>query len=639
MATAKKNTKLTKTLKDTFGHDEFRLGQLETIENILSGQSTLSIFPTGAGKSLCYQLPAVMLKDKTSIVISPLLSLMRDQLQQLEKLGIASTTLNSGQSTEEREKAIEDLEAGKICLLFISPESLLKKEYQILLKSLDLGIVAVDEAHCVSEWGNSFRPSYLLASAAIRKLKPLAILALTATATKEVARDIRSRFRIKTKDQVQNPLYRPNLAYKVIPCLSEQRTPELVKLLREITHLPAIVYVMKQIDAENVCAGLQASGINARAYHAGMNPEARKNVQDAFIEGKLNIVVATIAFGMGVNKADIRSVIHYHLPKSPEGWVQESGRAGRDGEPASCILLGCGDDLIPLTNFVQGAEISANAVERIVRAVLSQGNDITLSKYNLCQSNDVADAQLDIILSFMISAGHIVPNGTSWRYHQVSRLRYTTHDYGRSKQSLVNAINDHWGKIDSMEAEENFNVTRTRLLNIIDEMVQVGDVAAKTTGKLHHFTLRSEPADADQLIADLVSNFAKHKESSIKRLDAVLSAATTRSCVPARLIKYFGEALDTNCGKCTSCLGEKRARKLPSSNVPALTLDQLEMMKNVYEEHKKTLCTPSRLARFCCGILSPALRHARLYSNSGYGTLSHIPYVDIITQCRIIVTS
>lgn len=634
MAASKQNKSPLEVLKETFGHTDFREGQLETITNILSGNSTLSVFPTGAGKSLCYQIPALLMEGKISIIISPLLSLIRDQLHQLRELHVSADTLNSSQTVEERKEVIEKLENGELTMLFLAPESLLKRDYQPLLKSLNIGIIAVDEAHCISEWGNSFRPSYLLAANAIRRLKPHAVLALTATATKEVARDIRSRFKIKTKDHIQNPLFRSNLHFRIYPCLSEHRNLTLTKLLNEPENLPAIVYVMKQVDAESVCGHLQANGIQARSYHAGMNSEARKTIQDGFIGGKVQIVVATIAFGMGVNKADIRSVVHYHLPKSPEGWIQESGRAGRDGKTSHCYLLGCGDDLIPLTNFVQGNEISKNAITRIVESIFTQGKEISISKYHLSQLNDTSDAQLDIILSYLMSEGHILPGETSHRYLQISRLRYTTQDYGRSKQALSQAIFEHWGRIDTKQAEELFKVSNSKLVNFILEMEELGDIAVKKTGLLHHYSLKKPCENTEQIVDAIHTNFTSYKENAVKRLDAVISAATTRSCIPARLIKYFGETLDEPCGTCSSCIGEKRARRLPSSPIPAVTSDDMQIIKTSYEAHQATLSTASRLARFCCGIMSPAIRHSRLYQSAEYGSLSHLPYAEVVAACK-----
>lgn len=625
------------SLQTHFSFDTFRAGQRETIERLINGESTLCIFPTGAGKSLCYQLPSILLKGKTSLVISPLISLIQDQIQQLQDLGIEASAFHSSLSENEWNTTLKKVEAQEVQLLFTTPESLLKKECQQVLKSLEIGIVAVDEAHCVSEWGNSFRPSYLLLAAAIRKLKPHAILALTATATKEVARDIRSRFKIKTKDQIQTPLYRSNLEFSVIPCHAEQKINELIEILNKPEHQPAIIYVMKQVDAEEVCAALQKEGLKARAYHAGMHADARKLVQEAFIANTLPIVVATIAFGMGVNKPNIRTVVHYHLPKSPEGWVQECGRAGRDGKTSQCVLLGCNDDLIPLTNFIHADSISKNAIERIIEMLFAQGKNITFSKYHICREHDITAAKLDIILSFLINQNYLTVDGTSWRYFQISRLRYTTHEFGRTKQPLVNAIHEHCGKIDSSQSMQLFKISRTRLLSILTEMEEVGDVAVKQTGLLHHYLLKQVPADLSTLIQELNDHFLQHNQNAFKRLEAVIGTATTRSCIPARLVKYFGDSINGNCGSCSSCRGEKRARKLPGVALPSLTQEEVARMQEVYKEHKKTLSTALRLTRFFCGIFSPGIQGARLYQHEHFGSLIHVPFSEILTQSKVII--
>jgi len=634
MPGSKKTCRLTQVLKETFGYDSLRPGQDEVVQRLLDGDSTLAIFPTGAGKSLCFQLPALLLKSKVSVVISPLLSLIRDQLTQLEQLGISAASLDSTQSPKEREAVLDQVEKHKINLLYLSPEGLLKKDNLGILKRINIGIVAIDEAHCISEWGHSFRPSYLQLAQVVRRLKAHAILGLTATATKEVARDIRSHFKIKTRDLIQQTLVRPNLHYKVTPTTAELRNNELLKALAEPNALPAIVYVMKQEDAEAVSGFLQSRLAKAKSYHAGMHSDARKLVQDEFLTNKIDVVVATIAFGMGVNKPDIRSVIHYHLPKSPEGWLQESGRAGRDGKDAYCRMLACGDDLIPLRNFVHGAAVSQHSVQRFVERIFSNNTTFKLSNYWWGVELDLSEAQLNIALAHLINEGWIAETDASWRYYQISRLRYDTQTYPRSKQAVVNAVHDHWGKIDTLEAEEKFKVPRTKLIAIINEMVSAGDVSAKKTSKLRHFTIKKTPDDLTALTQSIFNAFQKHSENSFARIDFVTMAATSRSCIPNRLIKYFGETVAESCGKCSSCLGEKRSRKLPSSPTPSISQDQAAAIQSVHREKLAELCTPNRLAKFLCGISSPATRHARLYKHDAYGSTETVPFEDVIAHCE-----
>lgn len=631
-----------KVLKAVFKYDNFQQGQEEAISKILDGNSTLCIFPTGAGKSLCYQIPAILLKGKITLVISPLLSLVRDQIKELTQRGIKTQTLDSTQSPEQQQEIKKSLEEQPHQVLFISPESLLKKEHFNTLKNLPIGLTVIDEAHCVSEWGNSFRPSYLLVAKEIRKLKPHAVLALTATANKATAREIRKAFKIKTQDQVQTPLFRPNLAFRIVPSEQKVKLPLLLKILQNSQNSPAIVYVMRQVDTERVNAFLSKNKLNSRSYHAGMPAEARKKVQDAFMDDSIDIVVATIAFGMGVNKENIRTVIHYHIPKSPEGWMQESGRAGRDGKIANCILLASKDDFIPLENYNNSVEISYTAVEGVLNTIFSQGRQISISKYNLKINYDIHDAQLDIIISKLISAGIIEYISTSWRFYQVSKLKYSFDNLPPAKKKLVQSVLQHNGRIDVLDAKNLFSISSKSLIQFLEELESVGDISIKRSSILHHYILKKSTFDLNSLTQEYADAFNEQILTSNNRLNAIHTIATGKKCIQFHFAQYFGEKITENCGVCSSCISSKKAQKiqtqLPSTPLPEISLEQLQTLKTVYQKNSKKLNSPIRLAKFACGIQSPIIFHYRLYQDDEYGFLSDFPISDVITSCKALIS-
>src|SRR5690625_3001700 len=327
-----------KTLKDTFGFDSFREGQEEAILKLLEKKSVLAIFPTGSGKSLCYQLTALHL-DHLTIVVSPLIALMKDQVDFLKSRGIAAARLDSSLSPEEFREIHRDLRSGKLKLLYTAPERLSNERFVQQLHQLPIDLMVIDEAHCISEWGHNFRPDYLKLARLSRKLKVGRVLALTATATPEVAADIAKEFAIEPDAQIHTGFYRPNLELRATPCRADRRFNLLADGLKNRSGGPAIVYVTLQKTAEEVAEKLHKSGFEARAYHAGMKKEERVEVQEWFMQSKTAIVVATIAFGMGIDKSDIRYVYHYNLPKSLENYSQEIGRAGRDGEKSICEMF------------------------------------------------------------------------------------------------------------------------------------------------------------------------------------------------------------------------------------------------------------------------------------------------------------
>ena len=324
-------------LKEYFGHQGFRPGQEELIGHILSGRDVLGIMPTGAGKSLCYQVPAIMLRGVT-IVISPLISLMKDQVRALVSSGVSAACINSSLTPEEYSETMYRACRGQYKLVYVAPERLGTQEMLRLTSSVEVSMVTVDEAHCVSQWGQDFRPSYLHIAEFIRSLPSRPIVsAFTATATDTVKEDIIRLLELSQPFSLVTGFDRPNLYFSVIR--PDNKYLELRRLLTELGDKCGIVYCLSRKSVEEVCDKLNADGFSATRYHAGLSDEERRRNQDDLIYDRKRIMVATNAFGMGIDKSDVAFVIHYNMPKNLESYYQEAGRAGRDGSPAQCILL------------------------------------------------------------------------------------------------------------------------------------------------------------------------------------------------------------------------------------------------------------------------------------------------------------
>ena len=360
-----KKCNLTEILKENFGFDTFKGDQEAVIKNLLAGNDAFVLMPTGGGKSLCYQLPSLVMEG-TAIVISPLIALMKNQVDAIrnfsEEDGIAHF-LNSSLSKQAIEEVKTDVLSGKTKLLYVAPESLTKEENVEFLKSIKISFYAIDEAHCISEWGHDFRPEYRRIRPIVNEIGKAPIIALTATATTKVRDDIKKNLGIVDAPDFNSSFNRPNLYYEVRP-KTKDVDKEIIKFIKANPGKSGIIYCLSRKKVEELAEILQTNEISAKAYHAGMDSAMRSQTQDDFIMEKIEVIVATIAFGMGIDKPDVRYVIHYDIPKSLEGYYQETGRAGRDGGEGQCITFYNNKDLQKLEKFLEGKPLAEQYIGR-----------------------------------------------------------------------------------------------------------------------------------------------------------------------------------------------------------------------------------------------------------------------------------
>ncbi len=350
---------LFETLKDHFGFDTFKGDQEAIIKNLMAGKDTFVLMPTGGGKSLCYQLPALLM-DGTAIVISPLIALMKNQVDAMRNMGEEDGIahfINSSLTKSAIDQVKADVLSGKTKLLYVAPESLTKDENVDFLKGIKISFYAIDEAHCISEWGHDFRPEYRRIRPIINAIGKAPVIALTATATNKVRDDIKKNLSIQRAKDFESSFNRPNLYYEVRP-KTKNVDKDIIRFIKSNSGKSGIIYCLSRKKVEELAELLRANDIPAQAYHAGMDAAARSKTQDAFLMEKIDVIVATIAFGMGIDKPDVRYVIHYDIPKSLEGYYQETGRAGRDGGEGQCIAFYNSKDVQKLEKFLDGKPIA-----------------------------------------------------------------------------------------------------------------------------------------------------------------------------------------------------------------------------------------------------------------------------------------
>jgi len=544
-------------LKEIFGFDSFRPGQEAVIRAVLEGRDTLAVMPTGGGKSLCYQIPALMQQSLT-VIVSPLISLMKDQVDSLLQSSVAdAAALHSGLPPEERWEVERKVRTGEIRMLYVAPERLRSLEFVLSLRRAGVGLFVVDEAHCISEWGHDFRPDYLFLPRAVRDLGSPPVLALTATATPRVRQDIRRSLGMRDPHVEVTSFNRPNLTYRVVPV--EKKKEKLARILDVIRSSPppGIVYATTRKECDELAAELRSSGVDAAAYHAGMGAARRNEVQERFMTDEVGVVVATIAFGMGVDKPNVRFVIHAAVPGSLPAYIQESGRAGRDGEAAECVVLYRGADVGRRKRLVTLNTSGEDEVSSFFRGLVGVERDgrVNAPFGSLAALGGVEPDAAGIVLGSLEDSGLVSRGYDLWSEVEVRRLDEEPGDL-REEVTAVHAALPGAGSVGLSELARKVGLRPAVVQGAIYRMMVDGIAEVVPRGALVDVRLKATSLDEESR-RDIASRLKGRASTAYAQIRDVESYANLSACRREHLLRHFGDSEEVApCSGCDFCLGE-----------------------------------------------------------------------------------
>ena len=631
------------TLEQVFGYPQFRAGQEAAISAVLAGRSAAAIFPTGSGKSLCYQLPALLLPHLT-LVVSPLLALMQDQLAFLQRHGIAAASIDSAQSRDEASAVMARAKAGELKILMISVERLKNERFRNFLQQVPISLLVVDEAHCISEWGHNFRPDYLKLPDYQRQFNIPQALLLTATATPNVIADMQVKFAIAESDVITTGFYRANLNLWVEPVTGAAKRQRLVQWMGERIGQPSIVYVTLQKTAEHIAQHLNQNGISANAYHAGLPHDQREGIQRQFMGGQLNCIVATIAFGMGIDKSDIRNVVHFDLPKSIENYSQEIGRAGRDGAPSECLVLANRDSLNVLENFVYGDTPELQGIRCVLdelREAMVQGQ-WEFMLLPLSDQSNIRQLPLKTLLVQLELRGLIAPRYAyfaEYRFKFLIEPEVLLAKFEGERQQFVSAIIQTssrartWATVNFDGLYSQHQADRNRVVKALDYFQEKGWIELESKQMTEVYSLLVQDFDAQALSLELHAYFTAHERGEITRIHAMLALFASETCLSYRLAQYFGdEQAPQQCGHCSVCAGQVAHLPEPPALMPLVDKNFEALCGAFIHRHQEftgSYPPAERLTRFLCGISVPMFTKMKARAIPGFAALENYPYAAV----------